>query len=71
MYETLSNEELARRVASNLEMSPELALRAVESSDRDLGREWAISLLRARDLHRERQARITEHRRNIRRLAGI
>jgi hypothetical protein len=71
MYDELSNGDLARRVAAVLEMSPELALKAVESDDPELGRTWAISLLEARDLHEARQERITEHRENIRRLARV
>jgi hypothetical protein len=71
MYEELSNTDLASRVAAVLDMSPELALKAVESDDPELGRTWAISLLEARALHDARQERITEHRENIRRLAGV
>ena len=71
MYDELSNAELSSRVAALLDMSPELALKAVESDDPELGRAWAIAVLEARDRHDARQDRITEHRENIRRFAGV
>jgi hypothetical protein len=62
----LSDDELASRLAAEIGLSRETALRAIRSEDPDLGRAYAIRLLAARDRHREQQQEITTHRRNLR-----
>jgi len=61
----MSDERLAEEVARALGMSEESALRAVRSVDPDLGRSWAIGILRRESSHQAGQARLSEH------LAGM
>ena len=65
-FEELTDEQLAEMLGQEIGLSPDTALRAVSSSDPDLGREYAIRLLSARDQHRSRQEQVTNHRRNLR-----
>ena len=64
--EDLSDEELADKLAAEIGLSRDTALRAIQSDDPDLGRAYAARLLTARDRHREQQEQVTTHRRNLR-----
>lgn len=65
-YERWADEQLAAEVSERMGIEYETALRAVSSDDPDLGRGWAISILRRMASHEEAQARLTEHRRSLR-----
>ena len=71
MSKTLTNEELAKRVSEELGLSYKSALRAVNSDDPALGREWAIAMLEGSQQHAERQERLSEHRRALLRVGTL
>lgn len=64
--EQLTDEELATRLAPEIGLSKDTALRAVQSDDPDLGCAYAVRLLAARERHREQQQQVATHRRNLR-----
>lgn len=44
-YNQLSNDELAEAAAERFSLEPELALRAIESKDKDLGKILGVTLI--------------------------
>jgi hypothetical protein len=69
-YDELSDEQLAKQVSKVLGLNLESARRAIKSTDPDLGRAWAISLLERENQHEKVQARLTEHRESLRSVAS-
>jgi hypothetical protein len=67
-FQQMTDEELAAALAEEVGVELPTALRAVRSSDPDLGRPYAIRILEARTRHRDRQQQLTTHRRNLRNL---
>ena len=67
-FDRLNDEELASRLASEVGVSEKTARRAVASSDPDLGRSYALRVLRSRRRHRDGQEQLTTHRRNLRNI---
>jgi hypothetical protein len=69
MYHELTDEQLAEKVSAALDLGFDSALRAIRSEDPDLGRSWAVSLLRRENEHEAAQARLTKHREALRGVA--
>jgi len=68
-YEELSDEQLAKQVSQVLDLNLESARRAIASDDPDLGRLWAVAVLRRESEHEKVQARLTGHREALRNVA--
>jgi len=64
--EQLNDDALAAKLADELGVSTDTALRAIRSADPDLGRGYAIRLLEAHTQHRDGQEQLTNLRRNLR-----
>lgn len=69
-YEELSDEQLAKQVGQVLGLNIESARRAIASDDPDLGRPWAIAVLKRESEHEKVQARLTGHREALRSVAS-
>ena len=65
-YNQLSNDELVEAAAERFSLEPELALRAIESKDKDLGREYFIKWLEYNDRHQTGMKRLTQLRKELR-----
>jgi len=70
MYEQMNDEQLAEALRNALGIDRPTALRAVSSHDPDLGREWAIAILRRAESQQHNQARLSEYRRSLRSVAA-
>ena len=65
-FEELSNEQLAKEVSQVLGLNLESVRRAIASDDPDLGRSWAVEVLKRESEHEKVQARLTGHREALR-----
>jgi hypothetical protein len=65
-FEEHSDEQLAKQVSRVLDLNLESARRAIASDDPDLGRQWAIAVLKRESEHEKVQARLTGHREALR-----
>jgi hypothetical protein len=66
MYDQMTDDELARCLASRTELSEESALRLVQSNDSYLGRSRAVALLEAQDRKLDQRDEMTRSRERLR-----